>query len=45
VVCFQIFNGNIDCVPFLTSTNPGIYAPLAAPEFFAQVKLKLGALT
>ena len=38
-------NGIIDCASILTSTNPGIYAPLAAPEFFAQVKPELGALT
>ena len=38
-------NGIIDCASILTSTNPGFYAPLATPEFFAQVKLELGALT
>lgn len=38
-------NGIIDCASILTSTNPGIYAPLAAPDFFVQVQLKLGALT
>lgn len=38
-------NGIIDCASILTSTNPGIYAPLATPDFFAQVKLELGALT
>jgi hypothetical protein len=38
-------NGIIDCASILTGTNPGIYAPLAAPEFSAQVKLVLGALT
>lgn len=38
-------NGIIDCASILTSTKPSIYAPLAAPDFFAQVKLELGALT
>jgi len=38
-------NGIVDCASILTSTNPGIYAPLAAPDFFAQVKLELGAPT
>ena len=38
-------NGIVDCSTILTSTNPGVYAPLASPEFFAQVRLELGALT
>jgi hypothetical protein len=38
-------NGIIDCATILTSTNPGIYAPLTTSDFFAQVKLELGALT
>jgi hypothetical protein len=38
-------SGIIDCSGILTSSNPGIYAPLTSPEFFAQVKLELGALT
>ena len=38
-------NGMIDCAAVLTSTNPGIYAPLATPAFFAPVKRELGALT
>jgi Protein of unknown function (DUF2442) len=38
-------NGIIDCAAILTSTNPGIYAPLTTRDFFAQVKLELGALT
>jgi hypothetical protein len=29
----------------VTSSNPGIYAPLANPEFFSQVKIELGALS
>lgn len=36
-------NGIIDCASILTSSNPGIYALLAAPDLFAQVKLELGA--
>ncbi|MGB4913685.1 MAG: DUF2442 domain-containing protein [Candidatus Dechloromonas phosphoritropha] len=27
-----------------TSTNPGIYAPLASADFFAQVRIELGVL-
>ena len=38
-------NGIVDCSNILGSTNPGIYAPLASPEFFAKVRLDLGALT
>jgi hypothetical protein len=38
-------NGIIDCASILTTINPGIYAPVATPDFFAQVKLELGALT
>jgi len=38
-------NGIVDCASILSSTSPGIYAPLVAPDFFAQVKLELGALT
>lgn len=38
-------NGIVDCAPILTSTQPGVFAPLAAPAFFTQVKLELGALT
>ena len=37
-------NGTIDCSSVVTSPNPGIYAPLSSPEFFAQVRLELGAL-
>ena len=37
--------GIVDCSTILVSANPGIYAPLASPEFFAQVQLELGALT
>jgi hypothetical protein len=38
-------NGIIDCSSIQNSSNPGIYAPLTEPNFFAQVKLELGALT
>lgn len=27
-----------------TSTNPGIYAPLASADFFAQIQIELGVL-
>jgi hypothetical protein len=37
-------NGIIDCSTILDSANPGIYGPLSSPEFFAQVRLELGAL-
>jgi hypothetical protein len=33
VTCCDGRSGIIDCASILTSTNPGIYAPLAAPEF------------
>jgi hypothetical protein len=38
-------NGIVDCSAIQNSSNPGIYAPLADADFFAQVKLELGALT
>ena len=38
-------NGIIDCSSIQNSGNPGIYAPLAEPDFFSQVMLELGALT
>jgi Protein of unknown function (DUF2442) len=37
--------GIIDCSAIKISANPGIYAELADPDFFAQVRLELGALT
>lgn len=37
--------GIVDCSTIRRSTNPGIYAPLASPEFFAQVNLELGVPT
>ena len=38
-------DGIVDCSNILTSTNPGVFALLASPGFFAQVRLELGALT
>jgi hypothetical protein len=38
-------NGIVDCANIKHSDSPGIYAPLADPEFFAQIKLELGVLT
>ncbi len=38
-------NGIVDCSAIQNCSNPGIYASLAEPSFFAQVKLDLGALT
>lgn len=37
--------GVADCSSLLTARDPGIFAPLKAPEFFAQVRLELGAPT
>ena len=37
--------GIVDCSAIKTSGNPGIYAPLAVPDCFAQVKIELGVLT
>ncbi len=38
-------SGVVDCSSIQSSENPGIYAPLVSPEFFAQVTLELGVLT
>jgi hypothetical protein len=38
-------SGIVDCSSVTSSKNPGVYAPLANPEFFAQVRIELGALT
>ena len=38
-------SGVADCTAVLSSTNPGIYAPLANPEYFRQVRLEFGAPT
>lgn len=38
-------SGIADCSSVTSSNNPGIYAPLADPGFFGQVKIELGALT
>lgn len=37
--------GIVDCSSIQSSANPGIYAPLATPDFFAKAKLELGVLT
>ena len=38
-------NGIVDCSSIQNSSNPGIYAPLAKPDFFVQVVLNLGVLS
>jgi len=38
-------SGMIDCALILDAPNPGIYAPLAAPDYFAQARIELGAIT
>lgn len=38
-------SGIVDCSAIKTTTNPGIYAALADANFFAQVRIELGALT
>jgi Protein of unknown function (DUF2442) len=38
-------SGTVDCSAIKTSVNPGIYGPLANPEFFAQARVELGAVT
>lgn len=37
--------GVVDCSRIKNSDNPGIYASLADPQFFAQVRVDLGVLT
>jgi hypothetical protein len=37
--------GIVDCISILGATNPGTYAPLAAPDYFAQAYIDLGAIT
>lgn len=37
-------SGSVDCSGILSSQNPGIYAPLVSPEYFAQVRVELGVL-
>ncbi len=37
-------SGIADFSAIRTSTNPGIYAPLASADFFAQVQIELGVL-
>lgn len=38
-------SGVVDCSSIQNSTDPGIYAPLANPEYFAKVRLELGVVT
>lgn len=38
-------NGIVDCSALASSANPGIFAPLTDPEFFARAGIELGALT
>jgi hypothetical protein len=38
-------NGIVDSSAIKVSSNPGIYALLRDPDFFAQVRVELGALT
>ena len=37
--------GVVDCSRTKDSDNPGVYAPLADTEFFAQARIELGVLT
>jgi hypothetical protein len=37
--------GIADFSEIKTAKNPGFYAPLADPDYFAQVQIELGALT
>ncbi|MBL8470763.1 MAG: DUF2442 domain-containing protein [Rhodocyclaceae bacterium] len=44
-VTFQYgISGIIDCSRILGATDPGIFAPLASADFFAQARLDLGAI-
>lgn len=38
-------SGVVDCASILEASNPGIYASLAAPDYFAQARIELGAIT
>ena len=38
-------SGIVDCASILTASNPGIYAPLVSPEYFAQARIELGAIS
>ena len=38
-------SGIVDCALILGAANPGIYAPLATPDYFAQARIELGAIT
>lgn len=37
--------GVVDCSGITTASDPGMYAPLAAADFFAQARLEFGAVT
>ncbi|NTV88103.1 MAG: DUF2442 domain-containing protein [Burkholderiaceae bacterium] len=37
--------GTVDCSAIKAASNRGIYGPLRDPDFFAQVRVELGALT
>lgn len=37
--------GIIDCSSIQTTDRPGIFGPLADPEFFSRVRIELGVLT
>lgn len=37
--------GIVDCSGVLGASDPGIFAPLSSPEFFAQATLQLGVVT
>jgi hypothetical protein len=38
-------SGIVDCASILVASNPGIYAPLASPDYFVQARIELGAIT
>ena len=38
-------SGIVDCSGITTANDPGIFAPLAAAEFFAQARLELGVVS
>lgn len=38
-------SGIVDCSSIQSASNPGIFAPLADPAYFSQVRLDLGAPT
>lgn len=38
-------SGTVDCSNILLAADPGVFAPLTSPEYFARVELILGAPT